>query len=411
MITNRNIKSILFSVVVILSFSSTNILSQEYFQQKVDYDIRAKLDTLNKTLDVDCLLSYTNNSSQPLDYLYIHLWWNAVSTKESAYAEQLLDNRQYDYHFAGTRDMGGYKTIEFREDSRVLSYANHVIDDKEHSDIVKLNLTTPIKPGETRQIAIDYQLQIPKAFSRFGYADRLYSMTEWFPKPAVYDLEGWHPMPYLEYGEFYSEYGDYNVELELPLTFSVVGTGTIDENNTDIENNLRIVKMIAESVHDFAWFGSSEYYPYQETLYLDDKDVKIHLLLKEDNDKYDDIFRYAGRSLKYFSEEISTYPYPQLSIVETECCDGMEYPMVMKNEVADKDIERDLLIAHEAAHNWFYSLVGSDERSYPWMDEGLAHFYEEKYKNHFYSKKKLLENEIDYDYNGQEYTDSKNYLI
>ena len=254
-------------------------ISQDYFQQKVDYDIKAELDTLNKKLYVSASMIYTNNSSDNLDKIILHLWLNAMKDKTSNFSNQQLKMGRYDFYFSNKDQQGCYQSLDVTINDASVEFLPYSIDGKTFSDIAQINLKKPLKSGESIKLQMSYVLKIPYAFDRPGYKENLYQMTQWYPKPAVYDSEGWHAIPYLSLGEFYSEFGNYNVELTMPISYSVVGTGSKLESasSLNIEERKRTVSFTAKNVHDFAWFASEYYIPYTDVISIDGQEVYTSL--------------------------------------------------------------------------------------------------------------------------------------
>jgi hypothetical protein len=373
---------------LILTVAESTINAQAYFQQKTDFNITASLDTLNQTLTSDILLSYTNNSPDDLSQIYFHVWWNAYSDKRSAYAEQALEIGRRDFFFADDESMGGYKELEFNYKGEKIEYTPYEIDGKTYSDIIVIDLPQPIKANSTVEFRIHFQSDIPFAFSRAGYKDELYRMTQWYPKPAVYDVQGWHPMPYLEMGEYYSEFGDYNIELKIPASHSIACTGTVDESRTEYSSTGKLLYINAENVIDFAWFSSENYIPYRENVIIEGGSVAVNVFAEEDNDKWSDMMTFAKRSIEFYSEEVGPYPYPQVTVVAEQSGNGsgMEYPMITLIDSDNTLQVLDHLVAHEIGHNWFQAILASDERTYTWMDEGINTYYEQKYTSLYHDK-------------------------
>jgi len=361
---------------------------QDYFQQKVDYKIQAQLDTLTQKLIVNCTLNYTNNADDDLNYLLMHIWWNAFSDKRSAYADQSLMMQDRRFFFAQDEDLGGYNQIQFSDDSGELIHSPYNDGSKDYNDIVRLHLTKPIKSGEQKEINVRYELDIHKVFSRSGYEDKLYRFTQWYPKPAVFDKKGWHPMPYLSYGEYYSEFGDYEVSLTIPISHSIAHTGTKQSDLTklNLEDRTRTEIITAENVHDFAWFSSEYFIPYTGGITINDNPVNLHVFVKEDYEDWEKILNYAKEAVLFFSNEVAPYPYEQLTVVQAPDIDesGMEYPMVTILSFLKNEQNLDHLITHEIGHNWFYGILASNERRHPWMDEGMTSFYDHKYDHKHY---------------------------
>lgn len=247
--------------------------AQSYFQQETDFIISSKLDEVNKTLESTCKLIYTNNSRSTLSEIYIHLYWNAFKSKTSAYADQLLSMREFDFHFSNNDQMGGYYDLSIFQNGHALSFESYTQDHKSFDDIVIVRLSEPCKAGETITITFDYKLKIPYSFSRAGYNSKLMQFTQWYPKPAVFDKNGWHPMPYLEYGEYYYDFGDYSISLDLPKTFKLANTGII---TSEVESDDRKQYLLeANNVVDFAWFVSDAFRYENKTININGQIIQL----------------------------------------------------------------------------------------------------------------------------------------
>ncbi len=192
-----------------------------YFQQEVNYRINVKLDDTKHTLEGEVTFEYINHSPNALSEIWVHLWGNAFKNRRSAFCKQKLRDRDGEYYFAETAERGGYKNLDF-------STGNTKIDwkyDPKNPDIAVLKLPQALAPGQSIQIQTPFLLKIPASFSRLGHVETSYQMTQWYPKPAVYDQEGWHAFPYLDIGEFYSESGSFDVTITLPENCSAASFG------------------------------------------------------------------------------------------------------------------------------------------------------------------------------------------
>ena len=211
---------------------SNSLYSQEtYWQQHVDYKINVKLNDISNVLDADLTLTYTNNSPNTLHEIYFHLWPNAYRERSTALTKQMLENGKSSLYFADATDRGYIDLIDFSVDG---ISAIHIID-KEHIDIAKVVLNKPIQPGKSIIITTPFRVKIPSSsFSRLGHKEQSYQITQWYPKPAVYDHKGWHAMPYLNQGEFYSEFGNFEVNITVPKNYVVAATGNL-QNKDELE--------------------------------------------------------------------------------------------------------------------------------------------------------------------------------
>lgn len=214
---------VLFFLVFFLTTISFAQGAADYFQQETNYTIDVELNDSLHTLEGTVDIEYKNNAPQALNEIYLHLWANAYKTKTSEFTKQKLEQGNRDFYFAPPSDMGGFEGISIRINGKVATW-NYW---KKSKEIVKIELTKPLASGETLLINTDFKLQIPASYSRLGRVGQSYQMTQWFPKPAVFDKDGWHLMPYLDQGEFYSEFGSFDVKITLPKNYVVGATGVL----------------------------------------------------------------------------------------------------------------------------------------------------------------------------------------
>ena len=124
--------------------------------------------------------------------------------------------------------------------------------DPENPDIAVIHLNSPLKSGESLEIYTPFKVRIPSGeISRLGHIDQSYQITQWYPKPAVYDRDGWHAMPYLGQGEFYSEYGTFDVYLTLPDNYTVGATGDMPEGHVDNDSERARLDVLDRNTRDY----------------------------------------------------------------------------------------------------------------------------------------------------------------
>lgn len=198
-------------------------LAQQYWQQELHYTIDVALDDQQHSLNGFLRLRYINHSPDTLSFIWFHLWPNAYKNDRTAFSDQLLLHRRTDFYFAGREDRGYINRLDFRVNNATLETEDH----PQHIDIIKVHLNTPLAPGAATEITTPFHVKLPKHFSRGGHVGQSYQATQWYPKPAVYDSKGWHPMPYLDQGEFYSEFGTYDVRITVPADYVVAATGEL----------------------------------------------------------------------------------------------------------------------------------------------------------------------------------------
>lgn len=401
-------------------FASDPAFSQEakpYFQQELQYTIAVRLDDSLHMLHGEETVRYTNNSPDTLYFIYMHLWPNAYKNNQTALAKQLVRNRNKKLQFASEEMRGWIDSLAFRDDSGLLQW--HY--DEEHIDICKVILRAPLLPGGSTTLHTPFTVKLPGDFSRLGHVGKSYQISQWYPKPAVYDREGWHAMPYLDLGEFYSEYGSFEVKITLPATYRVAATGVLQETqeknwlNTlseqafthfpvgdsisewdkDRIGKSKTITFKQDLIHDFAFFCAKNYVVRKDIAVLGSgKNVETWAFFRPDTQSaWKQGAFYVKRAVEAYSEWVGDYPYEAATAVEgaLSAGGGMEYPMVTVISAASDAEGLDNVITHEVGHNWFYGILGSNEREYAWMDEGFNTHVEERYMSKYYPGRKLAD--------------------
>jgi hypothetical protein len=409
------LKKIIFVLATLLS--PVVLLAQSnYFQQEVNYKIYCSLNDVNHTLSANISIDYINRSQDTLTYIYMHLWPNAYKDKNTALCQQELNQGNSALYFAEEKDRGHIDSIDFKVNTKSVQ----VEFDGLHNDYCKLVLNEPLLPGQRAVITTPFKVKIPNGkFSRLGHIGQAYAITQWYPKPAVYDQFGWHNMPYLNQGEFYSEYGSFDVYLTLPENYVVGATGDLVEdancdnaaeiirmnglavktmNQVDVllpnekkdmsfpksSDKLKTIHFHQEKIHDFGWFADKRYHVLKDEIVLDRTGKRVTTWSLFTNNEYNLWMKspeYIKDALKYYSNWIGDYPYNHCTAVDGTIAagGGMEYPNVTIIGTSGNAKTLETTIVHEVGHNWFYGIFGSNEREHPWMDEGVNSFYEMRY--------------------------------
>ncbi len=382
-----------------------------YFQQEVNTTIDVSLDDVNHTLNGTIKIQYINNAPKPLDTLFIHLWANAYKDRTTAFAKQQLRNKSKKFHYSKPEQKGNFEGIAFKIDGRDVNYQYY----QGNKDIAIILLPKSLNPGEEMIIETPLNLQIPSSFSRLGHVGTSYQMTQWFPKPAVYDRDGWHPMPYLNQGEFYSEFGSYDVSITLPENYVVCATGTLktdseyqflerkieetkaraqdttrDTSFPESSETMKTIRYTAENCHDFGWFADKRFYVEKGSVPLSNGKVVDTWVFYTDTEKdlWQDALGYVNRSVRFYSDMVGNYPYPHATAVQSALSagGGMEYPMITVIGAMGNAHALDGVITHEVGHNWFYGILGFNERDHAWLDEGINSYYDHRYDQLYYDK-------------------------
>ena len=422
-------------LVVFILIGSGVFAQQPYFQQAVRYDIDVRLDDTRHVLHGNLTLGYTNQAPVALDSIVFHLWPRAYSSGNTAFARQQLRNGSTRFHFSEDGERGTLDSLDFRVDGAAAAF--RFTGDP---DIGVLYLSEALAPNTTVTITTPFRVKIPASFSRLGHVRESYQATQWYPKPAVYDRDGWHAMPYVDQGEFYSEFGDFRVRITLPENYVVAATGVLQETaerdwllaradstasslaaRTDLPTGLvdepfppsaareKTITYRAEQVHDFAWFADKRFAVLHDTLHLSlrrgplppptqpDDVVDVWSFFTETEiGLWKNSLTYLKRATRFYSEHVGVYPYPQVTGVQSALSagGGMEYPMITVIDRAYTPYGLDGVLTHEVGHNWFYSILGSNERDRAWMDEGLNSYYEGRYLRTYYPNRSGLSDYI-----------------
>lgn len=373
--------------------------STAYFQQEVNYKINVKLNDAEHTLQADMEFEYINNSSVTLDSLIIHLWPNAYKNTKTAMAKQKFAQRDYSLLRMPEKSRGYIDSLKFTQGNQVLSM--HYFENFE--DIAVIRLATPIAPGGKTIIKTPFFVKLPSgSISRLGHIGQSYQITQWFPKPAVYDNKGWHPIPYLTQGEFYSEFGSFDVKITLPANYIVGATGDL-QTKSEVERMDELSKLPftgggldfpessaefktlhykQDGVHDFGWFADKRWIVRKGEVELPhSKRIVTTWALFTPQEA--SIWEKAGiKSINdgvyYYSKWVGDYPYNVCTAVDgtISAGGGMEYPTVTVIGSSGSESTLKTVIIHEVGHNWFYGILGSNERDNAWMDEGINSFFE-----------------------------------
>ena len=397
----------------IFLFLSHIAACQDYWQQEVNYTIEVKLDDELHRLHGFESFEYVNNSPQSLSEIYIHLWPNAYKNGETALGKQQYSGGEQLLKFGDEKLKGWIDSLDFKIGGRPVTWSY----DDEHIDICKLTLPIPLKPGERVTVTTPFRVQIPSgAISRLGHIEQSYQITQWYPKPAVFDKNGWHQMPYLNQGEFYSEFGSFDVSITLPKNYVLGATGDcqteselifltekaketqakIDANDYNQKSKRgggeipasstewKTVRYKQDKVHDFAWFCDKRYEVLKGEVELPQSKRKVTswaLFTPNNMNLWKDAIEYINDGTFYYSQWNGDYPYNNVTAVDgtISAGGGMEYPTITVIGNASSAKQLEIVIVHEVGHNWFYGILGSNERDHGWMDEGMNTLNEVRY--------------------------------
>ncbi|WP_246865732.1 M1 family metallopeptidase [Croceivirga thetidis] len=378
--------------IVLTLFLGINFLiaqNTEYWQQHVDYTMDVAMNVENYQYDGTQKLVYTNNSPDTLNRVYYHLYFNAFQPgsemdirlqtiqdgdgrmmNEGASRIATLTANEIGYLHVQSLTQNG-KAVKFNEEETIL-----VVD-----------LAEPILPGGTATFDMEFKGQVPLQIRRSGRNNRegvALSMTQWYPKMAEYDFEGWHPNPYIA-REFHGVWGDFDVKITIDKEYVIGGTGYLQNPNeighgyeapeTKVKTKGKTLTwhFKAPMVHDFAWGADSEYV---HDIVEMENGPDLHFFYK-DNDEIRENWKNLQpktvAAMEFFNKNVGEYPYEQYSVIQGGD-GGMEYAMctLITGERSFGSLVG--VMVHEMAHSWFQHVLATNESKHSWMDEGFTSF-------------------------------------
>lgn len=381
----------------------------KYWQNHADYEIAVTLDDQNHTITGKVTIEYTNNSPETLDFIWFQMEQNRFTKTSKGTLTTPIGGNRYSGNV-----YGGYEISNLQVNGEKIAASNYVINDTR----MQVILPEPLEgDGEETTISMNFKFKIPESgMDRMGRLDTkngtIYSLAQWYPKVAVFDdVQGWNTLPYLGAGEFYLEYGDFDYKITVPYDHIVVGSGEL-VNPKDVltqtqqdrlekaagsDETVYIIKpeevgdpstrptnsgMLTwhfemENARDVA-FASSKAFVWDA--------AKINLPSGEpalaqsaypvevaSNAAWGRSTEYVKGSIEFYSETYYEYPYTNAINVASHV-GGMEYPGIVFCGWQAKGGSLWGVTDHEFGHIWFPMIVGSNERKYPWMDEGFNTF-------------------------------------
>lgn len=401
-----------------------------YWQQHVDYKMDVKMDVEKFRYTGTQQLVYTNNSNDTLKKVFYHLYFNAfqpgsemdarlisISDPDSRMVKSFkgadgIEKKQSKISELKPNEIGYLKVSDLKQDGTLLK--NRVV-----GTVLEVDLARPLMPGAQTTFTMKFSGQVPVMVRRAGRNSEegvALSMTQWYPKIAEFDFEGWHADPYIG-REFHGVWGDFDVKITLDKKYTVGGSGYLQNKNEighgyeDEGVKVAIPKktktltwhFIAPNVHDFAW-GADPDFIHDKVMGPDN--VELHFLYKNDKaivENWKKLQPETVKLLEYFNKTIGTYPYKQYSIIQGGD-GGMEYAMCTL--ITGKRSLPSLIgvTAHEFAHMWFQHMLATNESKHEWMDEGFTSFISDFAVNQIMDKKNQEdENPFQSAYNGYYY--------
>jgi len=367
--------------------TGTSLIAQTgRFQQAVDYKMEVEMNVTSNQYSGTQVLKYYNNSPDTLYKVFYHLYYNAFQP------ESMMDERSRSISDPDRRV--GSRINALKPDEMGYLHVNELtmdgmkVDFEEVETILEVNLPKPILPNSETEFKMSFTGQVPLQIRRSGRDSGegvRYSMSQWYPKMANYDEQGWHSNPYIG-REFYGIWGDFDVKITIDKSYTIGGTGYL-QNPNEIghgyeDEGVKVPKVAGETltwhfkapmVHDFMWAADPKYR--HEKVQMENGITVHHFFIPTDEttENWEKLKEYTPKAINFLSEHFGQYPYKQFSVIQGGD-GGMEY--AMSTLVTGGRNLRGLVgvMAHELAHSWFHGVLATNESLYPWMDEGFTSY-------------------------------------
>ena len=408
----------LLLICTIVSIVSPKGSAQDCFQQEVNFEIHVTLDDKRHELNAFQEIEYINNSPDTLGFLFFHLWPNAWSGNNTRLARQIINSRGRQRQFDDPRLRGYIDSLDFHADGRQVHWK--LVAD--YPDICRIYLNESLPPGDTVFITTPFRVKIPGGeTSQLGHIGESYQITNWYPKPAVYDNSGWHPMPWLDMARHRSETGSYTVFITLPDNYVVGATGNL-QNDDEIRwlnmlsadstwkrtyyytgtrfppssGQMKTLEFHEGRTNDFAWFADKRFNVVQGRVKLkgSGREVTTRIMFTNLQARlWIDAPDHVNSAILYFSELFGDYPYNSYTAVQSILGGGSgnAYPGINVIGFEDDAYSLNEAIARNIARNWLNIAPVSGEHHHPFIDEGLARSYTARYMNQRSPGRKLWE--------------------
>jgi hypothetical protein len=391
-----------------------------YWQQWADYRLEAELNPISKRLTGKGSVTYYNRSPDALKEVYVHLLHNI-------FAPNARHDTDVPWQVEGIElDRVAVQGQELQKTEG--DAPGYKVD----GTVMRIQLPRTLPPGGSVAFDFAWKLRIPPdGAPRGGQDGEVFYINYWYPQIAVYDdINGWQIDQYLGNAEFYMGYGNYDVALTVPAGWLVDATGRLQNPAEVLSSQTRerldsagrapgIVHVVtdldrepgrsttagtngkltwrfrAEKVRDVAWATSARYLWDATNAAVGDATgdgrpdtTAIYSFYRPEQRRishWDESARYARYSIEFFSKYLAPYPYPHMTAVDgPTSCGGMEYPMMTCIGGQWDTLGLYEVTTHEIGHMWFPMVVGSDEKRYAWMDEGLTQFDQSQSMDDFF---------------------------
>ena len=400
----------LFPLLVIGLFCAVSLAAQSPFAPKVSgplsqrvvaYQIEAKYDPAQHTVDATETLTYQNLTGQALDRFPFHLYLNAFEPKSTWMREAHRDGsfrssdfETWDPKEFGSNEVTSFEVVGMGDLTTQMKFTSPDDGNPDDKTVFEVKLPHPVAPGHDVQFRIKFHATFPEVVARTGYKRTFLLAGQWFPKIGVWWHGTWNCHQFHAMTEFFADFGTYDVKITLPENYVIGATG-VQTGDRDNGNGTKTVTFHAEDVHDFAWTADPNFKVIEGQFDGSVGPVRIRLLSytshKSSWQRYLDVLK---GSMQRFDQWYGPYPYAQITVVDPPHgaleAGGMEYPTFITAGTEwflPKGVhEPELVTEHEFGHQYWYGMVATNEFENGWLDEGINSYTDVKVLDNMYGR-------------------------
>ncbi len=371
---------------ILLATSRLHAQAQEYSRSRsvASYRLVAELDPDAHRVRAEGTITFTNTSRLAVTELWFHLYPNAFSHPATRFFRTAIATRRsrhVELQHTGKLEILSLSPHGSAATNLWLNADPTTPGDPDDATDRRVPLELPLQPGATVVLDVKFTTELPFIVERMGWVEDFHAVTQWFPKLARLEPDGtWRHFPYEAFAEFYADFGDYDVTVDVPQSFDVAAPGELSRALPG--NGRKVIRFQLRDAHDFAWFAWTRFVKSQFT--VAGTQISMYSPPGHTRNVLLELDELRWGLLKY-QELLGTYPYPDLVVVHPPDvaipAGGMEYPGLIVTGgpwyLPWTGLRAlNAVTLHELAHQWFYGLIATDEAQYPVLDEGLASWIE-----------------------------------
>jgi hypothetical protein len=365
--------------------------SQPLSQRVVAYNIDAKYNSKDHTLDATEVLTYHNLTGQPLDRFPFHLYLNAFQPTATWLREirrdgtRDIEERNWESKNYGADEIKSFEVIGMGDLTSKLQYIQPDDNNKDDHTVIQIELPKPVPPNAYVQFNIKFHDQFPETLARTGWKRDFLLAGQWFPKVGVWWQGAWNCHQFHGTTEFFADFGVYDVKLTVPQN-EVVGASGVEVSSVNNPDGTKTVSYHGDDIHDFAWTASPHYKILNDTYSGSMGPVAMRIMMQPAHWSQAERHRKVLKeTLTRFEQWYGPYAYKTITLVDPEAgsaAEGMEYPTFITGGTTwwmpNGVYLPELVVEHEFGHQYWYGMVASNEFEDAWMDEGINSYTEVK---------------------------------